>query len=372
MNALTATGIVKSFGPVQALRGVDLELPDGSITALLGPSGCGKTTLLRIIAGFERPDAGEVSAWGDVISGPRVWKPAERRSIGYVAQEGALFPHLSVRRNLEYALPRAERREGTRLAELLALVNLETSQLQRFPHELSGGQQQRVALARALARRPRLVLLDEPFAALDASLRASTRELVAAALAAEKVTSLLVTHDQQEALSFADRLVVMKDGIVRQAGTPRGVYRAPADEWTANFLGEAVTLPGMVTGGAVVCALGRLPTNGSAPPGEVAVTLRPEQLELTPLYRPKAGAAEPVVAEVVSTSYFGHDSVVSLRLVNDRDQRLTARADGDAAFDPGSRVAVTVRGIACVFGVAGFGRPGQRTDRTQPTPVRSR
>lgn len=359
MNALVVDGIRKSFGTVQALRGVDLESPVGSITALLGPSGCGKTTLLRIIAGFERPDGGEVTAWGEVITGPHVWKPAERRSIGYVAQEGALFPHLTVRRNLEYALPRAERREGRRLAELLDLVNLEVSQLQRFPHELSGGQQQRVALARALARRPKLVLLDEPFAALDAGLRASTRQLVAEALDAEKVSSLLVTHDQQEALSFADRLVVMKDGMVQQTGTPREVYTRPANPWVADFLGDAITLRGVASGKEVTCALGRLPTGGPPVDGAVTVLLRPEQLHLMHLDR---STSEAVAADVIGTTFFGHDSVVELRLVADPEQRLTARAAGAAVFPVGSRVGIGVNGPAMVF------RPGPGSARLVRTP----
>ncbi|MET3803315.1 iron(III) transport system ATP-binding protein [Nakamurella sp. UYEF19] len=346
---MTAAGLAKKFGGVTALAGVDVDLPAGSTTALLGPSGCGKTTLLRIIAGFEKPDLGTVSVGSEMITGPGIWKPAERRSIGYVAQEGALFPHLDVRRNIEFALSRQERRSGSRLAELLDLVSLESSQLQRFPHELSGGQQQRVALARALARRPGLVLLDEPFAALDAGLRSGTRDLVAAALAVEKVTTLLVTHDQQEALSFADRVVVMRDGRVVQTGTPREVYSQPANRWSAAFLGDAVELRGTVRGDRISCALGLLPLSATCPDGEVTVVLRPEQLLIDRMGDSSSDEA-PVIAQVVETRYFGHDSVVGLRLAADPELRLTVRTAADVNLGPGTRVTVRVRGAATVVG----------------------
>ncbi len=361
MNALTVNGLTKAFGRVQALTGVALSLPSGSTTAVLGPSGCGKTTFLRIVAGFDKPDAGTVSAVGKTWVGPGVWTPAEYRSIGYVAQEGALFPHLNVRRNIEFALSRRERRNGTRLRELLELVSLDQWQLDQFPHQLSGGQQQRAALARALARRPRLVLLDEPFAALDAGLRSSTRDLVAAALAAEQVTTLLVTHDQQEALSFADHVIVMRHGKVQQSGSPLSIYNEPGDPWTAGFLGEAVALPGEVQGGYAVCALGRIPVGGRAVPGRAQIVLRPEQLVLQLISSPEGGNGEafrrsvagtpsgPPAAEVIRTSYFGHDSIVSLRLVDDPGQELIARVIGDSPLRPGAIVTVGTEGSAVAF-----------------------
>lgn len=345
MTALSIRDVSRSFGSVRALAGVSVEVEAGSTVALLGPSGCGKTTLLRIVAGFDRPDDGAVTIDDEVVTGPGRWVPPERRSIGYVAQEGALFPHLTVEGNIRFALTRAERRDGTRVAELLALVSLDDGQRTRLPHQLSGGQQQRVALARALARRPGLMLLDEPFAALDASLRAGTRELMAAALAAEKVTTVLVTHDQEEALSFADRVVVMRDGRIRQAGTPREVYARPADAWTAAFVGDAVLLPAHLEAGRAVTALGVVPVTPHSPhpTGAGTVLLRPEQLVLSPLTA--QGDPGRVTGTVVSTSYRGHDSVVVIAIPDRTKLTITCRVAGDAGWlTAGVAIFVRVRG----------------------------
>src|SRR5918995_5329936 len=256
MSTLTVRGVAKAFGRTQALAGVDLSVASGGFVAVLGPSGCGKTTLLRCIAGFERIDGGEVTIDGRLLAGGRVHMPPHRRRVAVVPQEGALFPHLCVGDNVAYGLDRMARRSG-RVAEVLALVGLAGFE-QRMPHELSGGQQQRVAVARALAPRPPLVLLDEPFSALDAGLRVELRRDVRAALRADGATAVLVTHDQGEALSMADEIAVMRAGRIVQGGSPTDVYRAPADLWVAGFIGEAVLVPAAMDGRCARTALGDL------------------------------------------------------------------------------------------------------------------
>ncbi len=343
MSALSVRGLVAGFGGPPVLRGVDLEVAAGTTTAVLGPSGCGKTTLLRAVAGFVRPQSGSVSLHGTPVAdiGPEraeAWTPPERRGIGYVAQEGALFPHLTVAANIGFGVSRAHRRDRVsaraRVDALLDLVRLDRRLADRRPHELSGGQQQRVALARALARRPRLVLLDEPFSALDAGLRTATRADVREALAATGVTIVLVTHDQSEALSFADHVALMRDGRVVQAGPPEATYSAPVDRAAAEFLGDAVVLPGTATGGVVRCALGALPAANDPADGPVEVVLRPEQLALGDLAG-DAGPDEPGVLGVVeSLEYFGHDALVDVRLgtgevVRSRTAGASLPAGGD-------------------------------------------
>lgn len=337
MTAVSVAGLSKSFGAVTALDNVTLDVPEVGTTALLGPSGCGKTTLLRVIAGFERQDGGTVSLAGAPADGLR----PEHRSIGFVAQEGALFPHLTVADNIGFGLSRRERRSTGRIGELLALVQLDTDLLQRFPHQLSGGQQQRVALARALARRPKLVLLDEPFAALDAGLRAHTRALMGQVLRAEGVATVLVTHDQQEALSFADQLVMMHAGVIRQTGAPQQVYAHPVDEWTAAFLGDAILLPGTADRSTVDCVLGRLPT-ADAGTGRVTVLIRPEQLSIDERHDPGA-----VTATVTDCRYYGHDSVVSALLPG--GEPVTIRMAGSPRVHQGEQIALTVSGPAITY-----------------------
>jgi iron(III) transport system ATP-binding protein len=333
--------VQKSFqAPV--LRGVDLEVPEGSFVALLGPSGCGKTTLLRVVAGFERLDGGTVEIAGAPASGPGLHRPPERRGVGVVPQEGALFPHLSVRDNVAFGLARGAR-PGTRADELLELVGL-PGLGNRMPHELSGGQQQRVAVARALAPEPCLILLDEPFSALDAGLRAQVRAEVKASLALAGATALLVTHDQQEALSVADLVAVMRDGRVVQAGRPSEVYADPVDLWVATFVGEAVVLRGQAHDGAVTCSLGRLRGRGAAT-GAVDVVLRPEQLEVDP---PDLEAVDAIVTERL---FFGHDAL--LRLLLPDGASVTARTPGQPLPDVGAVVRVGCRGPVTLFTTKG-------------------
>ena len=233
--ALEVAGLRHAYDRDEVLHGVDLRAETGSIVAVLGPSGCGKTTLLRLVAGFERPTAGSIHLGGQPVTGAGTFVAPERRRVGIVPQEGALFPHLDVAGNVGFGLTRSVRRDDVggrsgadrpsdRTAECLALVGMSGFERRR-PAELSGGQQQRVAIARALAPRPTVILLDEPFSSLDAGLRAGVRIEVTAAIRHDGATALVVTHDRAEALSMADRVVVLLDGRVAQVGTPEEVYR---------------------------------------------------------------------------------------------------------------------------------------------------
>ena len=276
MNTLRIAGISKSFGGQRVLRDVDLEVPPGSFTAILGASGSGKTTLLRIVAGFERPDAGEVMLGSELVDDARQrFVPPERRRIGYVPQEGALFPHMSVGRNVSFGLPRGRDR-FTRVTGLLGLVGLRGLG-RRYPHQLSGGQQQRVALARALAIEPEIVLLDEPFSSLDATLRASIRAEVLNVLRQAGTTCILVTHDQDEALSMADQVAVLREGAVAQLATPAQLYEHPGDEEIAQFLGEPNVVEGQVDGNVAATIFGPLALTGWSGPEHCAarVMVRP-------------------------------------------------------------------------------------------------
>ncbi|MFU8875410.1 ABC transporter ATP-binding protein [Micromonospora sp. SL4-19] len=336
-NMVTLAGVTKSYGSVAALAGVDLDVTRGDLLAVLGPSGCGKTTLLRCLAGFERVDSGVVTVAGRQLAGDRAHVPPHRRGVVVVPQDGALFPHLSVTDNVGYGLDRADRRGG-RVEEVLALVGL-AGYGARMPHQLSGGQQQRVAVARALAPRPPLVLLDEPFSALDAQLRTELRADVRQALRADGATAVLVTHDQGEALSMADAVAVMHAGRIVQCGTPAEVYRNPANPWVAGFVGDAVLLPGTVDADVAVTPLGRLPLRGPATGGAATVLIRPEQLRLAPVGGPAGASA----ATVVRQDFHGHDALTTLRLAD--GTLLTARTlDEGGALPAGAQVGVTVRG----------------------------
>jgi ABC-type spermidine/putrescine transport systems, ATPase components len=332
---LVVDGVDKSFGGTRVLDRCSLVVAEGELAAVLGPSGCGKTTLLRVIAGFERADAGTVTIGGREVTG----LPPERRGVGIVPQEAALFPHLSVARNVGFGLPRGSR---DRIEECLDLVGL-AGLGDRMPHELSGGQQQRVALARALAPRPGVVLLDEPFNALDRALRAAVREQVREALGRAGATAVLVTHDQEEALSMADTVAVMREGRIVQQDTPAAVYSAPGDLGVATFVGEAVVLKAHATGGAASCALGDLPRRpgGRDGPGHVAV--RPEQLVLSD---PGGRPGEPH-GRVERVEFYGHDAAVTVEL--DTGDTVRVRTGGDVRHRPGDRVAVGVRGTVLFF-----------------------
>jgi iron(III) transport system ATP-binding protein len=298
-------GVSKRFGAVRAVDGVELEIARGELVALLGPSGCGKTTLLRLVAGFEAPDAGTVVLDGRPVAGS-AWVPPERRRVGMVFQDYALFPHLTVAENVAYGLPRrGGRGRAERVAEALALVELE-GHASRYPHELSGGQQQRVALARALAPEPAVVLLDEPWSNIDPLLRASMRDGLAAILRAAGVTVLLVTHEQEEAFSLADRVALMRAGAIVQTGSPEEIYYGPASRWAAEFVGAANVLAGRVSAGRVETPVGRFAAANAGGPRVADVLVRPELLELRP--DPRGDG------EVVLREFRGHDVFYRVRL----------------------------------------------------------
>ncbi len=345
MRQVAVAGLHKAFGTHSVLTGVDLEIPAGSLTAILGPSGSGKTTLLRLLAGFERADAGTISIGDALVDGPGVYLAPERRRIGYVPQEGSLFPHLTVEANVGFGLAARDRRTG-RVASLLEMVGL-GGLGPRYPHQLSGGQQQRVALARALAIEPAVVLLDEPFASLDAHLRASVRADVQEIFRRAGTTAVLVTHDQDEALSVANRVAALRNGTIAQYAAPEDLYSRPVDADLATFVGEANLLEGVLSGPAVKTLLGNLPLDSAATtlgPGQVTVLIRPEQIDLTPAEALPA-ASDGLTGHVTSYGYHGHNAVLRVQPNDVPDDRtIVVRIVGGRHLPVGSPVTLRARG----------------------------
>jgi iron(III) transport system ATP-binding protein len=328
-HAVEARGLRKSFGDVEVLHGVDLDVPSASVLALLGPSGCGKTTLLRSIAGLERTNAGRIRIGSRVVGDDGVHVAPERRRVGMVFQDAALFPHLSVARNVAYGLPRGRER-ATRVAEVLETVGLDGLG-ERMPHTLSGGQAQRVALARALAPRPSVLLLDEPFASLDAQLRAQLREEVPRILRESGTAALFVTHDQEEALQIGDEIAVMLEGRIRHVGSPAEIYDLPSCREVAEFVGDANLLPGLAAAGSAVTVLGTVPVYGDVT-GRVQVLVRPERVEV------RADGT----ARVTDVEFHGHDTVYRIAAADGSPVR--ARVLGAPALAPGDRCHIGYRG----------------------------
>jgi len=299
--AVRAEHIACILGGFEAVRDLTLEVEEGELFAILGPSGSGKTTALRIIAGFEQPTHGTLSIFGDEVASPTRLVPPEKRRIGMVFQDYALFPHMSVAENIAYGLPKGADRE-TRVAQVLELTRL-GGLGDRDVHALSGGEQQRVALARALAPEPRIILLDEPFSNLDQSLRGRVRGEVREILKRAGATAIIVTHDQEEALSMADRVAFMWGGRVEQVGTPDEIYGTPATVHAAEFIGDANIFHATAQDGVVRLPFGEF----AAPEGarEVAVVIRPEDVQVLP---------GGIYGQVVSREYYGHDQVLHVHL----------------------------------------------------------
>jgi iron(III) transport system ATP-binding protein len=425
--ALICADLRKSYGSIVAVDDISLAVAPGELMALLGPSGCGKTTTLRLIAGFERPDLGTVHIGGKEVVGSGRFQPPERRHVGMVFQDYALFPHLTVAANVAYGLPNnsasgaaatirnwtkkrfgGEAELSNRVREVLDLVEL-TELAQRYPDELSGGEAQRVALARALAPSPALILLDEPFSNLDARLRASVRTEVRDILRRAGAAAIFVTHDQEEAFSLADRVVVMHRGRVEQVGTPDEIYQHPASRFVASFVGDADFLPGQVQSDGIHTEIGLVPVppSVSAPhligTNSVDIMLRPESFlveamdhpepaELDrrpnsidtvpgidssgdqpataptgnhPAIAPPAGnppaiapaGNPPAIARVIGHEYYGHDQMLTVRLRSGR--LIRARLGPSDKFRPGDHVRLRFQGHPTVF----------TTDERSPIPL---
>ena len=351
MSQLRVHDLWKSYDGRPVLRGLDLAVEPGTLTAVLGPSGCGKTTLLRVIAGFERAEQGEVVLGGTTLEDERVNVAPEKRGIGYVPQEGALFPHLNVEANVGFGLTRRERR-GVVVSELLEMVGI-AGLARRLPHELSGGEQQRVALARALARKPQVLLLDEPFSSLDASLRGIVREEVHQLLREQGATTVLVTHDQEEALSLADSVAVLRDGRIVQHAVPNELYEAPVDHELATFLGAVNVIDAEIEGATARTALGTLTLrqgpDAAAPASATQVMVRPEQLDVHPRPLPAVGERpEGVGGRVEECRYYGHDALLKIRPDDPGLALLLARVHGELALPAGAEVTIGAHGPVTV------------------------
>jgi iron(III) transport system ATP-binding protein len=328
-SAVSVVGLQKSFDGTQVLREISLDVDAGEVLALLGPSGCGKTTLLRVIAGLERPDLGSVAIADREMVGPRTWVKPEHRSVGMVFQDWALFPHLDVAGNVGYGLDRGDR-AGSRVSETIEMVGLAGLE-SRAPATLSGGQQQRVALARALAPQPSVLLLDEPFSNLDSAMRVAIRTEVHRLLAELGITSIFVTHDQEEAFVLGDQVAVLNDGRIEQIGSPREIYERPASRWIAGFVGSVNLLSGVARAGVAATTLGDIRLDADVD-GDVDVLVRPEHLEIS------AGSNGTV--ELVE--FYGHDVMVVVTLAG--GERVEVRAAPDIGVRRGDAVEVRHRG----------------------------
>ena len=329
---LEITGIERRFGAAAAaVRGVSLTVWPGEVTCLLGPSGCGKSTTLRLIAGIERPDAGEIRIAGQVMADTRTDLPPERRPVGMVFQDLALFPHMTVAANVGFGLPRSKAAQDM-VTALLDRVGL-AHHAAKYPHQLSGGEQQRIALIRALATRPRVMLLDEPFSSLDQRLRVEMRELALDLLREEGAAVVLVTHDPDEAMMMADRIAIMRDGRILQEGAPLDIYHRPVDLAVAGFLSDLNVFSGRVAQGRVATPIGELPAPGLGEGTSVNVAFRPEHL--TPRRCNRAEAQ----AHVLRVQNLGRETVVELRLPG-HGQHLRCILAGRSDLSPGEHVRI--------------------------------
>ena len=327
-------GLTKNFGAVTAVEDLELEVSRGEILGILGPSGCGKTTTLRLIAGFEEPDRGTVWLNGQKVAGEGAWRPPERREVGVVFQDYALFPHLNVAANVSFGLQKVPRRgRKARLQEMLELVGLAGLE-KRYPHQLSGGQRQRVALARALAPLPVVLLLDEPFSNLDAEMRGEVRLEVRSILKRLGATAVFVTHDQEEAFVFADRVAVMNNGRLEQVDDPEALYNHPATRFVADFVGHGNFLPATVSGGLAETELGPLRIPGDEGDGDGRVLVRPHDIMLK---RAENGRT----LTVRERRFLGSEVEYVLELPS--GQTIISHQPPEAAFQPGDLVGYDLR-----------------------------
>lgn len=339
MSAIELSGVEKSYGDAPVLDGIDLRVASGSTTVVVGSSGSGKSTMLRLLSGFDFPDAGIIRIGPDIVAGSGVAIPAHRRGIGHVAQDGALFPHLTVGQNVAFGLDRRERdHRPAVVAGLLELVSLDPRLATRRPDELSGGQQQRVALARAMARKPAVMLLDEPFSALDVGLRTATRDLVSAALRAAGITTVLVTHDRAEALTFGDQVAMLRGGRLAQVGNPAALYSAPADLATARFLGDVVQFDAHASAGRLHCRLDGF-TQATTLEGPCTAVFRPEQLVVE--------QSATGTARVLAVEFQGSSQLLRLEIAG--APAFDLPVIGRALYRAGDRVALRPLGQAMVF-----------------------
>jgi iron(III) transport system ATP-binding protein len=344
MRALEVSHLTVNFGSRNVLADLSFSLAPGEIASLLGPSGCGKTTLLRAIAGLLQPSAGTIRLGTQLVGLSSVVLPAHKRQTGYVPQQGALFPHLNVARNIAFGLDKkiySKQDISAITQEMLALIGMSGFENQ-MPTELSGGQQTRVALARALAVKPKMILLDEPFSALDAELRNELRTDVVALLRAQGTTAILVTHDREEALVSSDKVVLMRDGKIAQMGTPEDVYESPSSPSIAVSTGDALVLDAQkFSNGSISYAIS--PTvNQDAPSESGFVVIRPEEITIN-----KAGAAG-VPATLIQLDYYGHDAMLVLKIAND-EKLIRARLSGAIDFKVGDTVSIDHQGPVRFF-----------------------
>ena len=324
---IRARSVAKSYGSEIVLSDFNLDVWNGSIVGILGVSGSGKTTALRLLAGFDKPDSGIIEMRDKVISSKETFLPPEERNIGMVFQDYALFPHLNVEKNIAFGLSRDEIKSG-RLEEVISMCNLETYR-NKFPQELSGGQQQRVSLARALAPKPEVILLDEPFTSLDAHMARDLREEVVSLLRQTETTALIVTHDQEEALSVCDVVSVLENGSVIQSATPQEIYLNPVSQTVANSVGDPNILKGFSVDGRVETSLGTFVT---AYDGALDVSIRPECIELL-----LDSEGSYVVKEC---TFYGHDQVISFQ--NSKGEVFRARSLPNTIYEAGDKVNINI------------------------------
>lgn len=343
---LTVDGLTRTFDGTRVVNDVSFTIEAGQVACLLGPSGCGKSTTLRMIAGVDVPDSGIIAVDGRVVCGPDVQIPPERRAIGLMFQDFALFPHLPVCENVAFGLLGGYRKNRARVADLLARVRM-SAHLNSYPHELSGGEQQRVALVRALAPRPGVLLMDEPFSGLDERLRDGIRDETLALLKEEGTAVLLVTHEPHEAMRMADQILLMRDGSIVQQGAPYNLYNAPADRQAAAFFSDVNVLHGTVRGALTNTPFGEFLTPGIPDGQQVDIVIRPQHLRLD---FDRAGLGPTPTAEngtaararVIRARYLGRESLVEFA-TDQGDIALTAMVPGVFLPPAGMRMWLMLR-----------------------------